>query len=134
MMLRLLMRSATTPPIGDITSIGIKEKVDTNPYKAAEPVIFNRWSGKTKRRTLLPNREIIWPITTKIKKTDLPVHVMTKNYFMGKKIMEIILCEQILTVPKSRIKKYLRTLDKATLREVEKAIEVSLGIDVIGGD
>lgn len=53
---------------------------------------------------------------------------------MGKKIMEIILCEQILTVPKSRIKKYLRTLDKATLREVEKAIEVSLGIDVIGGD
>lgn len=77
---------------------------------------------------------IVVPITTKIKKTDLPVHVMTKKYFMGKKIMEIILCEQILTVPKSRIKKYLRTLDKATLREVEKAIEVSLGIDVIGGD
>ena len=76
---------------------------------------------------------IVVPITTKIKKTDLPVHVMTKNYFMGKKIMEIILCEQILTVPKSRIK-CLRTLDKATLREVEKAIEVSLGIDVIGGD
>ena len=77
---------------------------------------------------------IVVPITTKLKKTDLPVHVITENYFMGKKIMEIILCEQILTVPKSRIKKYLRTLDKATLREVEKAIEVSLGIDVIGGD
>lgn len=77
---------------------------------------------------------IVVPITTKLKKTDLPVHVTTENYFMGKKIIEMILCEQILTVPKSRIKKYLRTLDKVTLREVEKAVEVSLGIDVIGGD
>lgn len=77
---------------------------------------------------------IVVPITTKLKKTDLPVHVITENYFMGKKIIEMILCEQILTVPKSRIKKYLRTLDKGTLREVEKAVEVSLGIDVIGGD
>lgn len=77
---------------------------------------------------------IVVPITTKLKKTDLPVHVITENYFMGKKTIEMILCEQILTVPKSRIKKYLRTLDKVTLREVEKAVEVSLGIDVIGGD
>lgn len=77
---------------------------------------------------------IVVPITTKLKKTDLPVHVMTENVFMGKKIIEMILCEQILTVPKSRIKKYLRTLDKVTLRVVEKAVEVSLGIDVIGGD
>lgn len=73
---------------------------------------------------------IVVPITTKLKKTDLPVHVLTENYFMGKKVMEMILCEQILTVPKSRIKKYLRTLDGRILKEVESAIEVSLGLDV----
>ncbi len=64
---RLLTLSATIPPTGDSSTMGRKAQAVTAPYSAEEPVLFNRYSGSAKRSAALPNREIIWPMTTSVK-------------------------------------------------------------------
>ena len=67
MILRLLARSASTPPSSERTIIGANESALTPPKSAAEPVARKRWSGRAKRRMALPKREMIWPRSTMMK-------------------------------------------------------------------
>ena len=56
---RLFKRSASTPPKSDNTIMGKKEQAVTMPNKVDEPVSFNKYNGKEKRRIALPNSDTI---------------------------------------------------------------------------
>ena len=73
---------------------------------------------------------IVVPITTKIKKTYMPVHVVIEKGVCFNKEKEMILCECILTVSKEQIINHLRTFDIEIMQRVDKALEVSLAIGV----
>lgn len=62
-------------------------------------------------------------LTTKNKK-NLPTHVKIS----GTKQPSYALCEQITTMSKSKIGKYITTIQDEEMKEIEKAIAISLGI------
>lgn len=67
---------------------------------------------------------IVVPLTSKMTKHRLPTHCLTK--VTG--IMSLILCEQVRTADKSRLKEYVCTLPPADMEKVDKALAISLGI------
>ena len=66
------------------------------------------------------------PITTKISKKKLPTQVIVKGCGLISESM--IMCEQIRTIDKTRIKGYVGTLTATYQAEVNKAIKISLGV------
>lgn len=64
---------------------------------------------------------IVVPLTTKIKKTNMPVHVVIAPYQMA-------LCECILTISKKQVISYIKTLDEKTMKKVDEALSISLEI------
>lgn len=64
---------------------------------------------------------IVVPLTTKIKKTNMPVHVV-----IGDK--EMALCECILTISKKQVISYMKSLDAKTMKRIDDALSISLEI------
>lgn len=74
---------------------------------------------------------IIAPITSKVNsKSKIPTHVFIKGYKNRLKQNSIILTEQIRAIDKMRLKYYIGALDTGELRTVDKALIISLGIDL----
>lgn len=74
---------------------------------------------------------IIAPITSKVNsKSIIPTHVYIKGYKNRLKQNSLILAEQIRTIDKKRLKNYIGALDIGELRKVDKALIISLGIDL----
>lgn len=101
---------------------------DLNPVVGSEqggirPVVIvqnntgNRFSGTT----------VVIPISS-AKKPDLPVHITLQNISFLEKD-SIIIAEQIRTIDKKRLKKYIGNLDRKTMVQLDKAIKISLGVD-----
>ena len=67
---------------------------------------------------------IVVPLTTRMTKHKLPTHCLT--YATG--ISSIILCEQVRTADKSRLKDYVTTLSPDEMEKVNRALKISLGI------
>ena len=70
------------------------------------------------------------PITSAVK-TALPVHVTipcVQNSYNGEDT-NIVLCEQIRTISKERIKNFLGILDADTMYKIEKAMRIQLGME-----
>ena len=71
---------------------------------------------------------IVVMVTSKLDKPSLPTHViLPANYGLSAK--SIILCEQVRTLDKRRLKSFLGTLPFNKISELDKALKVSLGID-----
>ncbi len=70
-----------------------------------------------------PVVEVVY-LTTK-KKTSIPTHV----YINSAKKPSIALCEQIVTVCKSRLQHYIGSITVAELRRIDRALSTSLGIN-----
>lgn len=64
---------------------------------------------------------IVIPLTTKLKKLNMPVHVIVG-------INQMALCETILTVSKKQIISYIKTLDEETMKLIDRALSISLEI------
>ncbi len=64
---------------------------------------------------------VIVPLTTKLKKTYMPVHVITAQNQMA-------LCECILTISKEQIISYIKTLDEKTMELIDRALSISVGL------
>lgn len=69
---------------------------------------------------------IVAAITAKTIKPPMPTHVRISAE--GLRTESIVLLEQIRTIDKSRLGKYVGTIDKDTLGRVDHAILTSLGI------
>lgn len=74
---------------------------------------------------------IVAPITSKINsKSIIPTHVYIKGYKNRLKQNSLILTEQIRAIDKKRLRYYIGTLDAGELRTVDKALIISLGINL----
>ena len=69
---------------------------------------------------------IVAAITGKKKRRNYPTHVSI--YIAGKKYASTIMLEQIRTIDKSRLRERMGRLDDATMKAVDNAINVSLGL------
>lgn len=72
---------------------------------------------------------IIAPITGKLDKPYLPTHVIFKSDCMKKESM--VLLEQIRTIDKSRLGRFVCTMNNKTMKRVDKAVLISLGFDYL---
>lgn len=66
------------------------------------------------------NTVIICPLTRRLKKPELPCHVVLNDYDMVK-------LEQILTIEKASIHGYVKTLSYKEMRAVNAALLIELG-------
>ncbi|MGX7329009.1 type II toxin-antitoxin system PemK/MazF family toxin [Enterococcus bulliens] len=73
---------------------------------------------------------IVVAITAKIAKPKLPTHIPIAASKMGLERNSVILAEQIRTLDKSRLKDKICRVDEEKMMEVERAIKVSVGIDL----
>ncbi len=65
---------------------------------------------------------IVVPLTTKLKKITMPVHVIVNSKQMA-------LCESIMTISKEQIINYIGTLDEKTLEQINDALSISLDLN-----
>ncbi len=70
---------------------------------------------------------VVAMVTSKLDKPKLPTHVMLPADY-GLSAKSIILCEQLRTIDKQRLKNYLGTLPKNKMLEVNAALKISLDI------
>jgi mRNA interferase MazF len=66
---------------------------------------------------------IVAPITSKMTKKPLPTHIDIPLFKDS-----IILCEQLRTIDKRRLKNLIAEADEKTMAAVDKAIKISLGV------
>ena len=104
---------------------------DLNPVKGSEQggirpvlVIQNDTGNKHSPTT------IVAAITSKEEKAKLPTHVEVTNCGVERKSLALL--EQIRTTDKSRLIKYVGELDGATVKEINEAIGISLGLNRAG--
>ena len=67
-------------------------------------------------------------ITSQMGKAKLPTHIELTSRTTGLNRDSVILLEQIRTIDKSRLRERMGRLDDATMKRVDNAINVSLGL------
>lgn len=106
-------------------------KVNLNPHRGSE-------QGGTRPVIVLQNNVgnyfsstlVVAPLTSKVKsKKNLPTHYVIKNV---PELAEesLVLLEQITTIDKSRVMEYIGKVSREEMKEIEKAIRVSLGFEI----
>ena len=70
---------------------------------------------------------IVAPLSSKLKKLDLPTHVLLQRG-RGLRLTSIVELEQIRTIDKQRILDYIGKLSHEQMEKVDHAIHVSLGL------
>ncbi len=70
---------------------------------------------------------IVAPLTSQIKKPNQPTHFLLENV-RGLEKPAMVIAEQIRTIDKRRIRKYLGRLDHQTMEALAECLEVSLGL------
>lgn len=71
---------------------------------------------------------VVAAITGKPKQKKLPTHYMLPA-MRGLSIPSVVLLEQLRTIDKSRLRSYIGTLDEITMRGIDRALAVSMGIN-----
>lgn len=72
------------------------------------------------------NTIIAAAITSKVKRLDMPTHAKLGKRF-GLAEDSIVLLEQIRTIDKSRLSQYVGSVDPLTMRDVDRALSISVG-------
>ena len=101
-----------------------------NPFKGSE-------QGGTRPVLVLQNNDgnyhcptlIVAPISSQLKKTELPTHYILKRGH-GLAMDSIVELEQIKTIDKSRIERYIGWITKEQLSDIEDVIRKSLGMKI----
>ena len=70
---------------------------------------------------------IVAPITSRFTKKPLPTHLPLSNCGLAKD--SIALCEQLRTIDKRRLREKLGSMDEKDKVALDKAIEISLGLN-----
>ena len=103
----------------DFEPVKGSEQGGVRPSLIIQNDIFNHYSPTT----------IVAPITSKIFKKEYPTNVLIKKEDANIRIDSTILLNQIKTIDKSRIIKKIFSIDNFTMRKVDRAIKISLGLD-----
>ena len=101
-----------------------------NPFRGSE-------QGGTRPVLVLQNNDgnfycptlIVAPLSSKLKKTNLPTHFLLKK---GRGLItdSIVELEQIKTIDKCRIQRYIGKITSEQMSGVENAIRESLGMEI----
>lgn len=106
-------------------------KANLNPYRGSEQggirpvIVLQNNVGNYFSSTL-----VVAPLTSKVRsKKNLPTHYLIKNV---PELTEesLVLLEQIATIDKSRVLAYIGKISRAEMKEIEKAIKISLGFRI----
>ena len=73
-------------------------------------------------------------ITSQKDKTKLPTHIRLQASGSGLAKDSIVLLEQIRTLDKQRLKERMGRLDPASMDRVDRALQVSFGLDIPPAD
>lgn len=88
--------------------------------KGIRPVLIVQNNMGNKHSTTL----IVVPISKKLTKPPLPTHVIFQNENLD--YISMILCEQLRTIDKKRLKSMITHLDEDLMKEVDQALKISL--------
>ena len=72
---------------------------------------------------------IVVAITSKLHKAKLPTHIELKGHIANLEKESILLCEQIRTLDKLRLKEKVGALSGEFMKRVDKAIAISLALN-----
>lgn len=72
---------------------------------------------------------IVAPLTSKYKKRNLPTHYLIEDA-EELKTTSLVLLEQIKTIDKRRITEYVGQASKDDIKNIEKALTISLGFEI----
>lgn len=70
---------------------------------------------------------IVAPLTSHLKKLSQPTHFLLENV-RGLDKPAMVIAEQITTIDKRRIRKYMGRVDRETMNDLSECLEVSLGL------
>ena len=104
-------------------------------YRANLDPVLGSEQGGTRPVVIVQNNRgnqssptvIVAPITSQRKKLTQKTHVAVNPPEGGLKYPSLILCEQLRTLEKSRLSRYLGTLSAPTLQLVDDALQQALG-------
>lgn len=74
---------------------------------------------------------IVTAVTSELDKPNLPTHV--RFFTDGMKTESMALLEQIRTIDKSRLGRYVGTVDDKTMKRIDRAILISFGLEYLEG-
>ena len=72
---------------------------------------------------------IVAPLTSRYKKRNLPTHYLIEDV-EELKTTSLVLLEQIKTIDKRRITEYIGQASKDDIKNIEKALTISLGFEI----
>ena len=105
-------------------------------YADLEPVTGSEQGGERPVVILQNNKGnqhsptvIVAPLTTQKIKPRLPTHVTVSS--SGLRASSLVLLEQIRTIDKQRMRNHIGAVTDAEMKEIEKAVLASMGIDSI---
>ena len=103
-------------------------------YANLDPVIGSEQGG-TRPVLIIQNNlgnrfsptVIVLPLTSRMGKAPLRTHVPILPPQGGVKMPSLVLCEQVRTLEKSRLKGFLGALSPEKMRSVERALSLAVG-------
>lgn len=102
----------------DLSPVKGSEQGGKRPVLVIQNDIGNRFSPTV----------IVAAITAQIQKAKLPTHVEIDAARYGLDKNSVVLLEQVRTIDKSRLSDKITHLDEDMMRQVEEALEISLGL------
>lgn len=105
---------------GDIVIVDLPETQNSIQYGKRSCIVIQNDIGN-EHSTLT----IVVPCTTKQEKPNLPTHFY---FFSPKGVKNTVLCEQILTIPKSIITGMIGRLNEKQLKQLDKCLKISIGL------
>ena len=68
---------------------------------------------------------VVVPISS-VRKKDLPVHIQVRCSGLPKN--STVLAEQIRTIDRQRLQKYVGSLDREFMKEIDRILKISIGV------
>lgn len=110
---------------GDIIWVDLKGSIGSVQKGRREAIVVQNNAGNKNCPTI-----IIVCLTTKIKKTYIPTHVvLKKNKYECFTSNNLALAEQILTIDKSQVVKFCGKLNDKDMKRIDKALYKSILIN-----
>lgn len=111
---------------GDIYYANMEPHVGSEQGGERPVVVLQNDTGNKYSPTL-----IIATITSRVnKKRHLPTHVLL-DHNPGLKVPSIVQLEQIFTIDKRRIQRFAGQASKDEMQQIELAVKISLGLDLL---
>ena len=102
----------------DMSPVVGSEQGGIRPVVIVQNDVGNRYSPTT----------IVCPITSVMTKKPLPTHITLKPLDCGLREISVVLAEHLRTIDKRRLKDLLGVVPPAKMKELDRAIKISLGV------